>query len=125
MELNSKLDHYETEKSEEEILIRIRNCKEAKILEEWDINILGYDYLMERNKPKIAECIFRANTILYPNSANTFDSYAESLMLNGNLEASLKNYQKAVDIAVANEDGNIEFYQKNLESVKQKLKGKE
>jgi hypothetical protein len=46
-------------------------------------------------------------------------------MLNGNLEASLKNYQKAVDIAVANEDGNIEFYQKNLESVKQKLKGKE
>lgn len=125
MELNSKLDHYETEKSEEEILIRIRNCKEAKVLEEWDINILGYDYLMERNKPKIAECIFRANTILYPNSANTFDSYAESLMLNGNLEASLKNYQKAVDIAVANEDGNIEFYQKNLESVKQKLKGKE
>lgn len=125
MELNSNLDLYESEKSEEAILKGIKNCKEAKVLEEWDINILGYDYLMERNKPKIAECIFMANTILYPNSANAFDSYAESLMRNGNLEASLNNYQKAVDIAIANEDGNVEFYQKNLENVRQKLKGKE
>lgn len=125
MELNSNLDQYESEKSEEAILKGIKNCKEAKVLEEWDINILGYDYLMERNKPKIAECIFMANTILYPNSANAFDSYAESLMRNGNLEASLNNYQKAVDIAIANEDGNVEFYQKNLENVRQKLKGKE
>lgn len=124
LELNSKLDYYEHGKSEEDILNSIKNCKEAKVLEEWDINILGYDYLMKHNKPKIAECIFRANTLLYPNSANVFDSYAESLMLNGNLEASLKNYQKAVDIAIANGDGNVEFFQKNLESVKQKLKDK-
>jgi len=64
----------------------------------------------------------RANTILYQNSANAFDSYGELLMINGDLEASHKNYQRAVDIAVANEDRNLELFQKNLETIKQKIK---
>jgi len=76
----------------------------------------------EQKKPKIAESILRANTILFQNSANAFDSYGESLMVNGDLEASLKNYQRAVAIAVANEDRNLELFQENLEKIKQKLK---
>jgi len=124
-ELNSKLDHYNSEKSEEVIFKSIKSCQEADLLEEGDINALGYVYLVGRNQPKIAQCIFKANTIMYPNSANVFDSYAESLMVNGDLESSLKNYQKAVDIALANGDGNVEIFRKNLEHAKQKLKGKE
>ncbi len=45
-------------------------------------------------------------------------------MINGDLEASVKNYQKAVDIAIGNEDRDLELFQKDLEIVKQKLKHK-
>ncbi|MGM5470520.1 S41 family peptidase [Flavobacteriaceae bacterium LMO-SS05] len=124
LELNTKLEHYDPEKSEDQILKSIKSCQEVKLLQEGDINALGYDYLMGRKAPKIAQCIFKANTLLYPNSANVFDSYAESLMANGDLQSSLKNYQKAIDVAIANGDGDVEFYRKNLETVKQKLQGK-
>ncbi len=122
MDLNSKLDHYTAGKSDEIILESLREFQEVNLFDEGDINNLGYEYLMTHEKPKIAESILRANTILYQNSANTFDSYGESLMINGNLEASLKNYQRAVEIAVANEDRNLELFQENLGKIKQKLK---
>ncbi len=122
MELNSNLDNYTIGKSDDIILPSLRKCKEAKLFDEDDINNLGYEYLLTNKKPKIAESILRANTILYPNSANAFDSYGESLMINGDLEASFKNYQRAVDIAVTNGDRDLNFFQKNLEKIKQKLK---
>ncbi len=122
LNLNSNLEQYISGKSEASILQALAECQEVKLFGEGDINSLGYKYLMELKKPKIAESIFRANTILYPKSANVFDSYGESLMVNGDLESSLKNYQRAVEIAVENEDRDIELFQKNLESVKSKLK---
>ncbi len=124
MDLNSKLEHYTVGKSDKIILESLSDCQAAKLLNEGDINNLGYEYLMTYEKPKIAESILRANTILYQYSANTFDSYGELLMINGDLEASHKNYQRAVDIAVANEGRNLELFQKNLETIKQKLKHK-
>ncbi len=122
MDLNSKLEHYIVGKSDELILKSLSDCQVAKLFNEGDINNMGYEYLMTYEKPKIAESILRANTILYPNSANAFDSYGELLMINGDLEASLKNYQRAVDIAVANEDRNLKLFQENLETIKQKIK---
>ncbi len=124
LELTSNFDHYTTGKSEEAILQSLTKCQEVKLFGEWDINMLGYEYLMEHKKPKIAESIFRANTILNPNSANVYDSYAESLMMNGDLESSLKNYQKAVEIAVENKDREVDLFKKNLESIKSKIKDK-
>ncbi|WP_367392123.1 S41 family peptidase [Lewinella sp. LCG006] len=125
-DLNSKLDHYTAGKSEEEILQGLTTCEEAGLLGEGDINMLGYEYLMEHKKPQIAKAIFRANTLLHPNSANVFDSYAEALMMEGDLTASLENYQKAVDIARENQDRDLEFFEKNLENVRRKLsEGKE
>ncbi len=124
MDLNNELDHYTVGKSDDLILESLKKCKEANLFDEGDVNNLGYEYLLTYKKPKIAESILKANTILYPNSANAFDSYGESLMINGDLEASLTNYQRAVDIAVSNEDRDLEFFQKNLESIKQKLKQK-
>ena len=121
-DLNSSLDSYIKGKSEEAIFMKLQKCTEAKLLGEGDINGLGYEYLMGQNKPKIAESIFRANTLLFPNSANVFDSYGESLMMNGDLKASLKNYQRAVEIATKNEDRDLELFKKNLEQIKNKLK---
>lgn len=122
MDLKSQLDQYIVGKTDNIILERLKKCQEAKLFNEGDINNLGYDYLQTNKKPKIAESILRANTILYPNSANTFDSYAELLMINGDLEASVKNYQHAVTIAITTKDRNLELFQKNLERAKQKLK---
>ena len=124
MNLNQALDKYTAEESEENILKSLKNCLDNNILQEWEINILGYDYLMQHNKPKIAECIFRANTILHPNSANVFDSYAESLMMNGDTKASVENYQKAVEIATKNEDRDLDLFKENLSKAKEKLEAK-
>ncbi len=124
MDLNNELDHYTVGKSDDIVLESLKACKVAHLFDEGDINNLGYEYLLTYKKPKIAESILKANTILYPNSANAFDSYGESLMINGDLEASRTNYQRAVDIAASNEDRDLEFFQKNLESIKQKLKQK-
>ncbi len=121
MSLHNNLDKYNPEKSDELILNGLKKCKEVKLFEEWNINALGYEYLMEHNKPIIAQSIFRANTILHPNSANVFDSYAESLMINGDLDAALKNYQKAVENATKNGD-DVELFKENLEKVKEKMK---
>jgi len=124
MDLNEKLDHYIAGKSEGEILQSLTACRDAKLFEEWNINALGYEYLMEHKKPKIAASIFKANTILHPNSANVFDSYAESLMMSGDLKASLKNYEKAVELATKNEDRDIELFKKNLAKAKDAIKAK-
>jgi len=125
MDLHSHLAPYTPGKSEDIILQELTKCRDANLFEEWNINMLGYDYLMGQNSPKIAECIFRANTILYPNSANAYDSYAESLMSNGDLEASLVNYQKAVAIATENKDESLHLFEKNLENLQRKIETKE
>jgi hypothetical protein len=124
LDLISNFDDYTPGKSDEAILQGLTKCQEAKLFGEGDINSLGYEYLLEHKKPRIAESIFKANTILHPNSANVFDSYAESLMMNGDLESSLKNYQIAVDLAIENEDRDIELFTKNLENIKNKIETK-
>ena len=121
LDLNSNFKLYTKGKSEEAILKALTKCRDRKLFEEREINMLGYKYLLEHKKPKIAETIFKSNTILYPNSSNVFDSYAEALMMSGDFESSLKNYQRAVEIATENGDKDLEFYKKNLESVKSKL----
>jgi len=125
LSLTDKLDHYKDEASEEAIVESLKKCHEANVLDEGSINALGYQYLMVQNKPKAAEIIFKTNTQLYPNSANVFDSYAESLMANGNIELSIKIYKKAVEVAAEHEDDNLELFKKNLETAKSKLSNKD
>ena len=83
--------------------------------------MLGYQFLLESNKPEIALFLFEHNIILFPASANTYDSYAEALMINGDLEKSLIYYEKAVQVAKETGDNNLEFYQENLMTLKQKI----
>jgi len=123
MELISHLETYEKGKSEEKILNALSECKTNGILQEWQINMMGYDYLLEHKKAMIAQSIFRANTILFPNSANVFDSYAEALMNNGDLHSAQKNYQIAVDLATKNENPDIELFKKNLKAIQDKIGG--
>lgn len=120
-DLNSHLEKYMAGTSEEAVLKSIRTCQEANLLREGDINALGYSYLVEKEKPELATCIFRANTILYPESPNVYDSYGESLIATGDLKNALKNYEKAVELADKNEDPNLDMFKANLERAKEKM----
>lgn len=112
------LDNYPRKNSEEDLFQSLTECKDKNLLAEWEINMLGYEYLNDHKKPKTAQAIFKANTVLHPNSANVFDSYAESLMMEGDIAASVENYRKAVELATKNEDANLELFKKNLENAK-------
>lgn len=93
---------------------------DKKLLTEDSINSLGYAYVELKNNQG-AELVFKSNTLLFPNSANAFDSYAESLEMNGHLKRSLNNYQQAVALAKKHHSGNLKYHLKAAERVKAKL----
>lgn len=121
VKLYIQLEAYNGAKSSEAIFNSLQLCVEERYLEEYHINDLGYTYLMQFKKADVAEVLFLANTRLHPNSANTFDSYGEILKIKGDLEASLSSYQKAVQIALKNNDENLGVNKENLEMVKKKM----
>ncbi|WP_460219730.1 serine hydrolase [Psychroserpens sp. MEBiC05023] len=60
---------------------------------EGDINWLGYALLNE-NKVDDALAVFKLNTDAYPKSANTYDSYGDALLVNGDSLQALENFKK-------------------------------
>ena len=60
--------------------------------------------------------IFKANTILFPNSANTYDSYGEALLAAGKSAEAVKSYQKAVNLAEKHKDSNLKVFKANLKT---------
>ncbi len=67
----------------------------ANILGEGSINELGYEY-MQSKKTQIAQVIFKSNTLLFPDSANAWDSLAESYLNLENKEKAIEYYNKAI-----------------------------
>ena len=74
--------------------------EESKKLDERDINNLGYS-LMNTGQTKEAIKIFKLNIDKY-NSANSYDSYAEALMKDGQTEAAIENYKKSLEMNPGN-----------------------
>lgn len=64
---------------------------------EENLNQQGYD-MLQSNQIELALNIFRINTELYPNSANTFDSYADALKQKGDTKEAIANYKKALKL---------------------------
>lgn len=120
-DLTYNLDNYNSSSKDEVITEIFRQCREARLINEGEINEMGYHYLMQREKPQVAQAIFKSNTVLYPNSANVFDSYAETLALNGDLKGALHNYEKAVEIGRENEDPNLGLFIENLAKIKKRV----
>jgi tetratricopeptide (TPR) repeat protein len=119
--LNQHLEHYKQGESEMNISASIKNLVDSGLFGEWDINTLGYQYLMELKKPEIGLCILKSNTIHFPKSPNVFDSYGEALKINGDLKSALESYQKAVDIATENNDQNLTYYKETFQKIKDEL----
>ncbi|MEZ5040647.1 MAG: S41 family peptidase [Saprospiraceae bacterium] len=107
---------------EEASLASLKEGCELGILGENDINMLGYYFLQEVKNSQAAELVLKNNTLLFPSSANVFDSYGEALATNGKIAEAAKSYRKAVELAKANQDPNLELFEENLERVEGKLK---
>ncbi|NOT75768.1 MAG: serine hydrolase [Cyclobacteriaceae bacterium] len=70
--------------------------KDVAVSEE-HINQQGYN-LLEAGKNNLAKDVFRINTLLYPSSANTYDSYADACMKGGDKATAITYYQKALTL---------------------------
>ena len=62
---------------------------------EGNLNRQGYD-LLRANKFQLAKDVFKVNVMLYPNSSNVYDSYAEACMKNGDIQLAIENYKKSL-----------------------------
>jgi len=122
--LVTSLESFDRETGEDSVYEILKECQRAGLLDQEMINVFGYEYLMNFKKTDVAEAIFRANTMLYPESANVFGSYAESLAKNGKLDEAAKHYQKAVGIAKSKNDPEHKHFQENLDRIKKQMEKK-
>ena len=72
---------------------------------EMQINGLGY-YMLSQKKLDKAAALFRMNIENYPESGNTYDSYADALIAKKDTAAAIANYKKAYAITKAEETKN-------------------
>lgn len=70
---------------------------EDPTISEGNLNRLGYSFL-GGEKMKYAQAIFKVNTILYPESSNVYDSYAEACMKIGEADLAIKNFEKSLSL---------------------------
>jgi CubicO group peptidase (beta-lactamase class C family) len=79
-----------------------------------NLNELGYRFL-GKEKNKVAKDIFEINMMLYPESFNVYDSYAEACMELGENDLAIKNYQKSLSLNPKNDNARnqIEKLEKN------------
>lgn len=80
--------------------LRKTNPSEYNFNEE-QLNTLGYLYLSQ-NEIQKAKFILKLNLEAFPESANTYDSYAEVLMKNNENKKAIVNYKKSLELNPGN-----------------------
>jgi pimeloyl-ACP methyl ester carboxylesterase len=71
--------------------------KKWRPFSETQMNVLGYQHL-QSGKTKEAIELFKLNVLVYPESANTYDSLGEAYMINGDKELAIQNYNKSLKL---------------------------
>jgi tetratricopeptide (TPR) repeat protein len=76
-------------------------------VDEMELNRLGYDLLSAPfpHHNDYALEVFKINTLLFPKSGNTYDSYAQVLADNGHKDEAIAMYRKSISLWPGNEDG--------------------
>ncbi|GAB4040667.1 hypothetical protein GCM10028809_65550 [Spirosoma gilvum] len=76
-------------------------------VDELEMNRLGFDLMKATvlNHQALTLEVFKLNTLLYPKSGNTYDSYAIALEQAGRKEEAVAMYRKSIVLWPANEDG--------------------
>ena len=101
------------EKAFKEVYDLLANIVNANLVNENDINRLGYQYL--RGDKKIAAlALLKANSQLFPESPNVYDSYAEVLTAVGDHQQAILNLKIAVDLAKKIQHPDLEYFQRSL-----------
>ncbi|MEM6380045.1 MAG: nuclear transport factor 2 family protein, partial [Bacteroidota bacterium] len=120
--LEEKIENFTPEMSTKTIVDAYLECKEDHLFFwEWNLNNLGYRYLGQPENAKLGEAILEANKVLYPNSANVYDSYGDALMNSNQFERAILAYKKAVDLGTRSKHENLEQFQTNLKNTREKL----
>jgi CubicO group peptidase (beta-lactamase class C family) len=77
-------------------------------LEEMDfsgiVNMIGYEFMNDREDTKAAIKIFEYGTKRVPNNANLFDSFGEAYFRNGDYEKAKINYGKSLELDSGNDN---------------------
>ena len=87
----------------EALVKRLKNQTPEIQLHEWKLNNLGLQLLFQ-GKVQEGINILYLNTILYPNSANSFDSLAEGYLIQGNKELAIKNFDLSLKLDSQNQN---------------------
>jgi FKBP-type peptidyl-prolyl cis-trans isomerase len=89
------------EKGIEAVVAQYRELKSKGLgdiyTSESDLNALGYRLLAANQVGEAIE-VFKLNVEAYPNSANTYDSLAESYLVHGDRQLAIDNYRKALEL---------------------------
>jgi CubicO group peptidase (beta-lactamase class C family) len=105
--VNILVNKIETNGVEETVSLFKKLFKEEKEnynFSEQQINSLGYNYL-HQDEVDLALEIFKLNMEIYPESFNTYDSYAEALMEKGENEEAVVFYKKSIEMNPGNQNG--------------------
>lgn len=97
-----------------ELSVEMKKNENAYSHSEDDLNEWGY-LLMRSGELEKALLVFKLNTILNPESSNTFDSYGEILMKLNRYKEAIQMYKKSVELNPENGNGK-----KMLSILKQK-----
>lgn len=71
---------------------------------EEDLNTLGYSFLQTQELDKALD-VFKTTTILFPESANAYDSYGEALLIADKKTEAIEMYKKSIALNPNNEHG--------------------
>jgi len=88
--------------------------------QEFYLNAEGYNLLRE-DKVNDALGIFELAMIYYPQSVNTYDSYAEALIMAGRKNEALAIYEKAYELAKKTGYKNINYIKANLNKLRNNM----
>jgi CubicO group peptidase (beta-lactamase class C family) len=80
-----------------------RNASE--LVNEAQMNRLGYTLLYGFKRPKDAIEVFKQNVEDYPQSSNTYDSLGEGYMVDQQTELAIKNYERSIELNPNNTNG--------------------
>ncbi len=91
-------------------------------LKEADVNLAGYACL-QSNRLDEGIALLRWNAQRFPSSPNAHDSLGEALEKAGRLREAQAAYRQAHDLGVAEGDGQVALYRRNLDRVSDALAG--
>jgi len=113
LELVSKLEQAvdlisesQADSTEKLITTMLLNGVKADLLGEWSINVIGYQYLKQKNLP-VAIALFKFNTLQFPQSANTYDSLGEAYFMSGEKDPAIQNYKKSLELDPRNQNARV------------------